>query len=149
MDWQVRQRQKQLQLELARLKRERKQIKAEGDRKIREVKAKAAAEIAAVHAQADAWVAEISDMRDRGEAFPRDVVADEWYISVYCQSCLWPIPIFRDVTKGKVGLAARDARLQVTCPRPECGEVHEYQTQQAVNLQALDTGSLPGPRPRE
>src|SRR5687768_17005673 len=129
MDWQARQRVTQLNLELARLKRERKRIKAEAANKIRQVKSDAAATIGEARAKAEQWIAEIQAQPDG----PRNVVAGEWYIAVYCERCLWPIPLLPDVTKGTVALAG-SGLLRVRCLRPECEEDADYCTDQAISL---------------
>jgi hypothetical protein len=129
--------------ELAALKQKRREIIEESDRKIAEVEAERVARIAEIREKADGWISEI-----REEAGPpKEIVADEWYHAVYCDACLWPIALLHDVTKGEVQFAG-DGVLRVTCPRLECGHLAEYRTDQAVSLQALETGSLPGRRPQ-
>jgi len=142
--WQARQQSTQAAAKIASLKREKKRIKEEADRKIREAKATLAAETASIHSTAEQL---ISDIRRQTET-PKEIVAGDWYIAAYCHACLYPIPLLRDVTNGKAGLAGPGV-LRARCQRPECGHEAEYPTDQAVSLQALETGSLPGPRPQE
>jgi hypothetical protein len=103
----------------------------------REAQEEAKRKILAFEAARDEAIAEV---RERGSI---TIVAGEWYLAVYCDNCLRPIPLFRDPLKGE-SRAAGSGVLRVTCRRQGCGHESEYQTARLVSLRAVEAGSLPG-----
>lgn len=77
-----------------------------------------------------------------------EIKAGEWYFGVYCPRCLWPIVLFHDPSRGGVKFAG-PGKLDVTCPRPDCGHQHYYTTGEVVSLEAQQVDSPLGPRPPE
>lgn len=75
------------------------------------------------------------------------IVPGEWYLAVYCDRCLWTIPLVHDPSRGRQP-GAGPGVLRLTCPQPECGLQADYSARQVVSLLAVEEGSLPGP-PRQ
>lgn len=85
----------------------------------------------------------IAEVRERGSI---TIVAGEWYLAVYCDNCLGPIPLFRDPLRGG-HRATGSGILRLTCR--QCHHEADYPAGQVVSFRAVEAGSLPGRRPQE
>jgi hypothetical protein len=132
-----------IQQHVALVERRKNEAIREAQRKIQAIRAAEAEDVAAVTNAADEAIAEI---RQHGSIM---IVAGEWYLAVDCDTCHWPIPLYRDALKGKGPRGSGSGVLRLTCRHPDCGQQADYPAGRVVSLQALEEGPLPGPRQQE